>query len=133
MPTTTLHPLSDEVVYVRNAVAGTPTGTHVSAPVIMRGEVKEAGYVLDSVVTSTMTLLVRVNDASISSAASTLTEIISSTLGTVSSAISYAGAMVSFIPPARAFVNPGDSIDFVTSGGQSSTVGATFYAVIRRQ
>ena len=132
MAYTTLHPMMDMVLQTFNPVAGTPAGTTIGVAVPIRGQLIEAGMCPNSGVTSTMTLAININDASISSAAATLRTVVTSTLGTFSSVNTYSNAVLTVIPPSPTYVNPGDAISFVTSGGQSSTVGATFYAVVRR-
>jgi len=114
-----------------NPVAGTPTGTRISAPSPVRGRLVEAGFVPCSLVASAMTLAVAIGDQ-ISSTASNFTQCITSTLGTFSSTNLFEGAICSVVPPANTYVNAGDAIQFTASGGNTSAIGATFYAIIRR-
>lgn len=131
MPITRVGTLIDRTITVYNPVAGTPAGSKVAIPSPFRGQIMEAGFVPNSNVTSGMTLAVAINNSQLSSAASNYVEVVTSTLGTFSSTNLYHGAAASVIPTSPAVCNMGDSILFTTSGGQSSTVGATVYAVVR--
>ena len=96
-----------------------------------RGRVLEAGWSPNSLVTSTLTFALAIG-SQVSSAASTFTQVITSTIGSFSSTNTYEGCVASVVPASPVYVNKGDVIQFTFSGGQSSTVGATAYAIIRR-
>lgn len=131
MPLTTIHPLLDSRVLIFNPVAGTPTGSAISAPAPFRGQLIEAGFMPSSLVASAMTMAVAIG-TQVSSAASTFTQYITSTLGTFSSARLFEGAPASVTPLSNVYVNEGDAIQWTTSGGNTSAIGATMYAIIRR-
>jgi hypothetical protein len=131
MPTTELHPLSEVLVTAYNGVAGSQTGSRVTAFSPVRGEIVKVGFQPSSLVTSAMTLAVLVG-TNISSVASSFTTVVTSTLGSFSSTLLYEGAVASVVPAARTYVNEGDAIQWVTSGGHTSAVGATCFAVVRR-
>jgi predicted acyltransferase len=131
MPTTELHPLSEVLVTAYNGVAGSQTGSRITAPVPVRGEIVKVGFMPSSLVASAMTLAVLVGNNA-SSVASSFTTVVTSTLGTFSSTLLYEGAVCSVVPAARTYVNEGDAIQFVNSGGNTSLIGATNFAVIRR-
>lgn len=123
--------LQNVLVDIFNPVAGTPLGSRISAPSPVRGRIIEAGFMPSSLVASAMTMAVLTGDQT-SSTASTLSQIISSTLGTFASQVLFETAICSVNPPANAYVNAGDPIQWVTSGGNTSAIGATVYAIIRR-
>lgn len=131
MPTTELHPLSEVLVQAYNGVAGSQTGSRVTAYSPVRGEIVRVGFQPSSLVASAMTLAVLVGN-NISSVASSFTTVVTSTLGTFSSTLLYEGAVASVVPATRTFVNEGDAIQFVNSGGNTSLIGAMNFAVIRR-
>lgn len=113
-------------------VAGTPTGAaNVSILSPVRGRIIEVGFSPCSLVASAMTMACAVGNQ-ISSQASNFTQFVTSTLGTFASQVLYEGAPCSVIPAANTFVNAGDAIQFSFSGGNTSAIGATFYAIIRR-
>jgi uncharacterized protein (DUF1501 family) len=132
MPITTIRNLQDVVVYATNPVAGTPAGSKVSAPSPARGRIVEVGFVPSSLVTSAMTLSVLTNDLGVSSTTSNYATVVTSTLGSFAATNLFEGAAASVTPASPTYVNAGDGIQWVTSGGQSSTVAATLYAVIRK-
>jgi hypothetical protein len=131
MPLTTLHPLSEVLVTAFNGVAGSQTGSRITAPSPVRGQVMNVGFMPNSLVTSAMTLAVLIGNNA-SNLASSFTTIVTSTLGTFSSTLLNEGACLTAVPPSPAYVNEGDAIQWVTSGGHTSAVGATCFAVIRR-
>lgn len=124
-------PISDLTVTIFNPLGGTPAGSKSFIPVPVRGRVMECGFVPGSLVTSGITLAVLIGNQS-SSVASNFVNVVTSTLGTFTSTQLYEGGVASVIPASPVYVNKGDGIQFVTSGGQSSTVGLTCYATIRR-
>lgn len=132
MPLSPNNPLLDVLVNAFNAVGGTPAGSKVTMMAPVRGRIIEVGYVPNSVVTSAISLAVLVGNNQTSSAASNFTTVVTSTLGTFSSTNLYEGACASVIPASPVYVNQGDAIQWVCSGGQSSTFGTNCYAIIRR-
>lgn len=131
MAITPNNPVIDTSVWVFNPVGGTPTGSkaYVSSPV--RGRLIEAGFIPASLVASAMTLAIAV-DTHPTSNTSNFTNQVTSTLGTFSSSIIYEGQTCSVVPAGNVFLNQGDTIQFVTSGGNTSAIGTTCYAIIRR-
>lgn len=118
-------------VYANNAAAGTSTGVRTNATVPVRGRLVEAGFCPNSLVASAMTMAVAIGNQ-LSSTASSFAQCITSTLGTFSSDNLFEGAVCSVIPPSNTYVQPGDTIQWTTSGGNAAGIGATFYAIIRR-
>lgn len=131
MPYAEKQSLGTQTITSFNPVGGTPAGSKSYLPMPYRGFVTEVGFVPNSVVTSGMTLAVSGNSHLVNSTGSTFAQIVTSTLGTFTSTVLYEGAAASvqnlFLP-----VSDGDNLQFTTSGGQSSTVGCTVYAVVRR-
>ena len=123
-------PFYDKVVTGFNPVGGTPTGSRMSIPMPYRGFVTEVGCIPNSLVTSAMTMAVAVNASKTSSAASNFSQFVTSTLGTFSSTNTYEGAPCS-VQGLYQSVTDGDALQFTTSGGQTSAVGCTVYAVVR--
>lgn len=130
MPYTRIGTLNDQTIAVFNPLAGSPTGSRVSIPAPFRGQLMEAGFVPGSLVASAMTLAVAIG-SNASLTVSNFTNAISSALGTFSSLNLPEGAVASVIPASPALVNQGDAIQFTTSGGNSSAIGATLYAILR--
>ncbi len=132
MPLRDNDPVSDITLTVFVPLAGTPAGAVKGyVPASVDGRVIQAGWMANSIVTSTMTFALAIG-AQTSSTASTYTQVITSTLGSFSSNNTYEGAVASVVPPSPVYVTQGDALQFTFSGGQSSTVGATAYAIIRR-
>lgn len=125
-----VRPITDQMVSVFNPVAGTPAGSKIMITSPKTGRLLEAGFVPQSIITSNTTLAVAI-DAMGSSLASNFVECVTSTLGTFSSVNLVAGHVASVVPPSPTFVNAGDAIQFTTSGGNTSAVGAQVYAIIR--
>lgn len=125
-----VRPIKDQQVSVFNPVAGTPTGSKIMLTSPKMGQLLECGFVPQSIVTSNMTLAVATDNMG-STLASNFVECITSTLGTFSSVNLVAGHVASVVPPSPVFVNAGDAIQFTTSGGNTSAVGAQVYAIIR--
>lgn len=125
-----VRPITDQQVSVFNPVAGTPTGSTIIVTSPKNGRLLEAGFVPQSIVTSNMTMAVAI-DTMGSSLASNFVECISSTLATFSSVNLVAGHVASVVPASPTYVNVGDALKFVTSGGNTSAVGAQVYAIIR--
>jgi len=130
MPYTRIGTIGDNVISAFNPVAGTPTGSRISVPSPVRGQLMEAGFMPSSLVASAMTLAVAIG-SNASLTVSNFTNAITSTLGTFSSLNLPEGACASVIPPSPTFLNQGDAIQFTTSGGNASQIGATVYAIIR--
>ena len=129
MPYQDTSPLLDSTVTVYVPAVGTPAGGIKGyVPVTVKGRLIQAGIVPGSLVTSTLTMAVAVGGL----ASSTFANVITSTIGSFSSALSYEGANLTAIPPSPVYVSPGDSVQFTFSGGQSSTVNGTAFAVVRR-
>lgn len=131
MPTTTLHPLSEVLVTAYNGVAGSQTGSRITTFSPVRGQILSAGFIPSSLVASAMTLAVLVGNNA-SNLASNFATVVTSTLGTFSSTLLNEGACCSVVPASPTFVNEGDAIQFVNSGGNTSLIGAMNFAVIRR-
>jgi ribosomal protein S5 len=126
----TIRPISDQQVSVFNPVAGTPTGSTIILTSPKSGRLLEAGFVPQSIITSNTTLAVAI-DTMGSTLASNFVECITSTLGSFQSVNLVAGHVASVVPASPTYVNAGDAIKFVTSGGNTSAVGAQVYAIIR--
>ena len=132
MPLRENDPVSDVTLTVFVPLAGTPAGgVKAYVPASVDGRVIEAGWMANSLVTSTLTFALAIGNQS-SSTASSYSQVITSTLGSFSSTNTFEGAVCSVIPPSPVYVTQGDALQFTFSGGQSSTVGATAYAKIRR-
>jgi hypothetical protein len=132
MPYNIVRPITDALIQVYNPAAGTPAGSAITANSPFKGQVIEAGFVPNDSVTSATTLAVLIGNNQASTIGSSFANIITSTLGTFSSVSLFMGQCASVAPPSPSFVNAGDAIRWVTSGGNTSAVGATLYAVIRR-
>src|SRR5262245_22794957 len=125
LPTTVLH--------VFHPLGGTPAGARACVSSPFRGRLIEAGFTpVNSNLTSETRLSLAVANFNASPLASTFVQQITSTLGTFSSTGTFEGATCSVVPATNVFINPGDVIQFTTSGGQSSTVALNCYAVILR-
>lgn len=126
-----INPLLDAIAQVVNPTVGSSSGskTFLTSPV--RGRLIEAGFIPHSTITSNTTFRVRIANF-IDSTASVLTEVISSTLGTFNSVRLVEGQVQSVEPPSPAYVNIGDAIECVTSGGHTSLVAGTVYGIFRR-
>lgn len=131
MAYTKINPLIDVLVSAINPTAGSSSGSKVYLVSPVRGRLIEAGFIPHSVVTSNTTLTVKIANF-ITSTASVLTEVISSTLGTFNSVSLVEGNVQSVEPPSPAYVNIGDAVQMTTSGGQTSLVAATMYGVFRK-
>ena len=114
-----------------NPTAGNSAGSRVSVVSIHRGIIEEVGFVPASLVASTMTIAVSVNAWTTTTTASNFTQVVTSTLGSFTSQQLFEGAVASVAPATAAYVNPGDVIQFTTSGNLAA-VGAEVYALIRR-
>jgi len=131
MPLNIIRNLQDVQVDITNPVAGTPTGSRITASSPVRGRLMEVGFVPASLVASAVTMAVAIG-SQISSTASNFTQVVTSTLGTFSSTNLVEGNIASVIPASPVYVNVGDMIQWTTSGGNTSAIGASMYAIIRR-
>lgn len=131
MPVTTIHPLTDVMVSVFNNVAGSQTGSRITTVSPVRGQLLNVGFVPNSLVASAMTLAVLVGN-NVSNLASSFTTVVTSTLGSFSSTLLNEGACCSVAPASPTYVNEGDAIQFVNSGGNTSLIGAMNFAIIRK-
>lgn len=111
--------------------AGTSTGKKGVLVSPVRGRIVEAGFTLDSLCASAITFQVDVGDQT-NSQASNYTNVITSTLGTFASQVTFEGAICSVVPPSNAYVNAGDIIRCTFSGGNAAAINATMYSIIRR-
>lgn len=120
MPLQDSHTFSEVTITGFSSTAGTPGGVTTSPlPVPARGQVIKIGLAPTTSVTSTMTIAMLINNV----AAVTSTS--------VGGAIA-TGTSAFVAPPSPVFVNEGDGIQFVFSGGNTSTIGATIFATIRK-
>ena len=131
MPLTKIVNLLERTEEIFNPTVGSSSGSNAYVVVPWRSQVTECGFTLQSNITSNTTLAVNVSKY-VSSTASVLSEIISSTLGAFNSVMLIPGQIASVIPPSPAYVEAGDIIRLTTSGGQSSLVGGTVYVNFRK-
>ena len=124
MPIQRISTLNEAYIEVFNASAGSQTGSKVTAVSPIRGQLIVAGFAYNSLCASATTLAVSIG-ANFSPTASSFTQVITSTLGTFGSTLTIEGGVCSVIPPSPAYVNAGDAIQWVTSGGNTSAIGAT--------
>jgi len=117
-----------------NSTAGSQTGggkTYVVVP--HRGKLQEVGFVpWSNAPAAGFTMQVDWYDNFTSPTASVFTTVVTSTLGTFVTAQLFEGAICSVIPATATYVNRGDVLKFTHSGGPTSAVAATVYAVVRR-
>lgn len=130
MPTNVLGTINDNIVEAFNPAAGTPAGSKQYAISPVTGRLLNAGIVVASACTSNLTLAVAIG-AQLSSVASNFTQVISSTLAAFTGSNLLEGVNCSVAPTSPAYVNAGDVIQFTTSGGNTSAIGGTLFAVIR--
>src|SRR5688572_1990241 len=128
MPVTELHPLSEIFLQIHNAAAGSQTGSRITSFSPLRGQIMKVGFMPNSLVASAMTLAVLVGN-NVNSLASSFATVVTSTLGAFSSTLLVEGACCSVAPASATYVNEGDAIQWVTSGGNTSLIGATCFAV----
>ena len=77
----------------------------------------------NSLIGSTMTLAVAIGVSAASlTASAAFTQIVTSTLGTFNSTLTNEGCVCSVTPPSPSYINPGDVIQWTTSGGNTSAV-----------
>lgn len=129
MPLTETNPVSEEHVGAFNPTAMISTGAITTLISPIRGRIVEVGFSPNSLVASTTTITVHTDDHALTT--SNLVQVVSSTLGSFSSAVLYQGATASVIPATNAYVNRGSAIQITTSGNLAA-VGAYVYAIIRR-
>jgi hypothetical protein len=130
MPLTVIRPITVHNIDVFNPALGAPTGSRITAPSPVRGRLIEAGFTPASLVASAITMAVAINAVDVSSTASAFVQCITSTLGTFASTVLFEGAVASVAPPSPAMINAGDVIQWTTSGGNTSAIGGTVYAII---
>lgn len=123
-------PLTEYAVMGFNPSAGSASGSNGYIVAPNKGYAVECGFLPQKTIASDVTFRVQVANWT-TSTASTLTEIISSTLGTFNSVMLVAGNIASVVPPSPVYVNAGDVLQLTTSGGNSSTIGATIYTLFR--
>jgi len=133
MAYTKISTLTDHAVEVFNPGAGSAGGTHTYIAAPFRGFVQEVGVVFGTTVTSNTTVAANIVKWT-SSTASTLTEIVSSTLGAFNSVMLLAGNVASVSPPSPAYVEAGDVVRITTSGadGTATSKGGTIYTFFRK-
>lgn len=131
MALTRITTLLDMMQTTFNPSAGSASGSSITIPFPARARVTEVGFSPKTAIASDTTMRVQIGQF-VSSTASVLTEIISSTLGTFDSNMLIAGAIASASPPSPSFGNVGDYLLVTTSGGNGVTIGATVYANFRR-
>lgn len=121
MPLPIPHPLNEVVVYAFSpSVGGTPIAARAVSPV--RGKVIKTGSVLYAAITTAdATVAVAINGAAVTGGGFTIPQ-----------ASSAAGDVASAVPTAANNINEGDQISFTPSGASGTTVGANFYAIIRK-
>ena len=129
MPLVPTDPVSEEHVGAFNAIAMSSAGAVTTLVSPIRGRIVEVGFCPNSVVTSTTTITVHTDDHALTT--SNLVQVVSSTLGSFSSAVLYQGATASVIPATNAYVNRGSAIQ-VTTSGNLAAIGAYVYAIVRR-
>jgi hypothetical protein len=141
MPLPTPRTLGDFKVEMFSSNGGASTGIlHRPVVVQKRSRVIECGYSPDSLMAAAtvMSLAVILYSGGASGAS---TQLIASTAAgfSVTSTSTAPGAVHSLehgqvysaVPPSPAYVNAGDALGFVTSGGNSSAIGITCYAILR--
>lgn len=126
-------PFFEQMVTAHNSIAGSTSGTKVYAVAPFRGRLTEAGFIPNSLSSAVAwTFQVDVGDNFASQTISNFTTVITSTLGTFASQATFEGALCSVVPATATYVNRGDAIRFTHSGGATSLIGATCYAIVRR-
>ena len=138
MPLTTPRTLGDYKLESFASNGGSSTGI-LHRPVVAprRSRVIECGYSPDSLLAAATVMSLGVvlyaggvNGASTAAIASTAAGFsVTSTSGSVHSLEH--GAVYSAVPPSVVYVQAGDALGFVTSGGNASGIGITTYAVLR--
>ena len=131
MPLTKIVNLLERTEEIFNPTAGSASGSHAYVVTPWRSQITECGFAPQTTITSNTTLAVNISKY-LSSTASVLTEIISSTLGTFNSVMLIPGQIASVAPPSPAYAEAGDIIRLTTSGGNAATIGATMYVNFRR-
>jgi hypothetical protein len=132
MPYNNIVPLDVVQINSFNPVAGTPTGSRMNVTSHVRGRLLEVGFVPNSLVASAVTLAVAIGSNGLSSTASAFAQVVTSTLGTFASQVLQEGRVASVEVPQNTFLEIGDAIQFTTSGGNTSAIGALVYAVVER-
>lgn len=121
MPLPNPHPLNEVVVYAFSpSVGGTPIAARAVSPV--RGKVIKTGSVLyGAITTADAAVAVAINGTAVTSGGFTITQ-----------SGSAAGDVDEGYPTAANAINEGDQISFTPSGASGTTIGANFYAIIRK-
>lgn len=114
-----------------NPTAASASGSNMYFTAPFRGQFMEAGFTPRAAIGSDMTLAVAIGKF-ITSTASLMSEVITSTLGSFNSVQIVAGNTFSAQPPSPAYVDAGDLVRVTTSGGNTSLTGATVFATFRR-
>ncbi len=126
-------PFFEQMVNTFVSNAGSTTGSKGYMVAPFRGKITEVGFMPSSLSSAVAwTFQVDIGDNFSSQTVSNFTTVVSSTLGTFTSQQTFEGAICSVIPTTQAFVNRGDAIRCINSGGATSVIGATVYAVVRR-
>lgn len=123
--------LNEKMIEVFNPSAGSASGSHAYIVTPFRSQIIEGGFAPQTTITSNMTVAMAIVKA-ISSTASLVTEIVTSTLGAFNSVGIVPGQIQSVAPPSPAYAEAGDLIRVTTSGGQAATIGATVYTIFKR-
>ncbi len=96
-----------------------------------RAHIMECGFAAQGAsVTSTTTMAVLLASNVVTS--TTFVSLITSGTGTFASGVLAVGAVASVVLTGSTIVPKGASLKFTMSGGQSATIGAQVYAIIRR-
>lgn len=123
--------LLEQTEAVFNPTVGSTSGSPVYFNAPFRGQFIEAGFTPRASIGSDMTLAAAIGSF-ITSTASLMTEVITSTLGSFNSVQILAGNTMSVAPPSPAYVNAGDIVRLTTSGGNTSLTGGTVFATFKR-
>lgn len=119
--------LLEQTEAVFNPTVGSTSGSNIYITAPFRGRLVEAGFTPRASIGSDMTLAAAIGSF-ITSTASLMTEVITSTLGSFNSVMMVAGNTASAQPPSPAYVNAGDIVRLTTSGGNTSLTGGTVFA-----
>ncbi len=141
MPLPTPRTLGDYKVETFASNGGSSTGIlHKPVVVPRRSRIIECGYSPDSLLAAATVMSLGVvlysgglSGASTQAIASTAVGFSVTSTSTAPGAVHSLehGAVYSAIPPSVIYVQAGDALGFVTSGGNASGIGITTYAVLR--
>lgn len=114
-------PLNEVVVYAFSpSVGGTPIVARAVSPV--RGKVVKTGSVIyGAITTADAAIAVAINGTAVTGGGFTITQ-----------SGSAAGDVDEAYPTAANSINEGEQISFTPSGASGTTIGANFYAIIRK-